>query len=103
MEQEKWYDVRVGAEHDAPNWEGTAPVADPVHLPTNSETLRHTVISNYPGHKDIQYSISMTDSDDPHSLSQLLRLLETRLDRHIDHNRYASPKMTKRDRKARWN
>ena len=51
----------------------------------DSESLPRTVVSNGPGSK----KTIMVNLDDPHAMSQLLRLLEKQLDKHINDHRYA--------------
>ena len=58
-----------------------------------SKTLRRTVIPNDPTTKEI-VTINM---DDPHLVSQLLRLLEGQLDKHIDDCKYVSSITAKHD------
>ena len=53
----------------------------------NSENLHHAVAPN-----DSTPTKAVTISlDDPRSMSLLLRLLEERLDKHIDENAYVQP------------
>ena len=42
----------------------------------------------------------MIDMDDPHAMSQLLRVLERQLDKHIDDSRYAPAITIKLDRRV---
>lgn len=61
---------------------------------TKFKNLRRTVVSNDPATK----ATAVINPDGVHSVSQLLRLLETQLDKHIDDIRYVSSITTKRDR-----
>ena len=63
---------------------------------TKSKNHRHTVVSNDPTTK----ATAVAGSDDARSVSQLLRLLEARLDKHIDDIRYVSSMTTKHDRQG---
>ena len=63
---------------------------------TKSKNLRRTIVSNDPTTK-VTASINPNGA---HSVSQLLRLLETQLDKHMDDIRYASSITTKRDRQG---
>jgi hypothetical protein len=51
----------------------------------DSESLPRTVVSDDPGSK----KTIKINLNDPHAMSQLLRLLEKQLDKHIDDHRYA--------------
>ena len=64
---------------------------------TYSGSPRHTILANDPCCE----GTAMINTDDPHLMSQLLRLLETQLDKHVDACRYASPITAKRDRHGR--
>ena len=63
-----------------------APRETPTSIPAmKSKNLRRTLVPNNPTTKAVAIK-----PDDPHSMSQLLRLLEGQLDKHIDDCRYVT-------------
>jgi len=60
-------------------------------MPRTKKNHRRTVASNDPTTK----ATAVASPDDAHSVSQLLRLLEAQLDKHIDDIRYVSSITTK--------
>ena len=69
--------------HDITSWE--TPLGS-IMPRTKSKNHRRTVVSNDPTTK----ATAVTRPDDARSVSQLLRLLEAQLDKHIDDIRYVS-------------
>lgn len=60
----------------------------------SSQTPHHAAIQNDPGSKE---TVMTKPDDNPQSMSQLLQLLERKLDNHIENSRYAESITTKRD------